>query len=85
MPLDTDFFRYNRSKGSSRLVSLREEVKRFTLEPGTYVVIPCTFEPDKEAEFYLRIFAENKASVEAGDDDRDDDCLLDDLCSCSIC
>ena len=82
LPLDTDFFRYNRSKGSSRLVSLREEVKRFTLEPGTYVVIPCTFEPNKEAEFYLRIFAENKASVEAGDDDRDDDCLCD---LCSIC
>ena len=82
MPLDTDFFRYNSSKGSSRLISIREEVKRFTLEPGTYVVIPCTFEPDKEAEFYLRIFAENKASVKAGDDSDDGN---DEKMDCSIC
>ena len=80
LPLDTDFFRYNRSKGSSRLVSLREEVKRFTLEPGTYVVIPCTFEPDKEAEFYLRIFAEKKMAGD-GDNARNDGCQKDDLCS----
>ena len=82
LPLDTDFFRYNSSKGSSRLISLREQVKRFTLEPGTYVVIPCTFEPDKEAEFYLKIFAENKASVKAGDDSDDGN---DEKMDCSIC
>ena len=85
LPLDTDFFRSNRSncKGSSRLISKREEVKRFTLEPGTYVVIPCTYEPNKEAEFFLRIFAENKASIKADDDNEEEE---KDACACcSIC
>ena len=56
VPLNTDFFRANRNKLKCKSI---EEFKRFTLEPGTYVVIPCTFEPNKEAEFYLRIFTEN--------------------------
>ena len=72
LPLDTDFFRYNRKEGRSNLSNWREEVKRFTLEPGTYVIIPCTLDANKEAEFYLRIFAENKPSLKSGDGDDDD-------------
>ena len=86
LPLDTDFFRSNSYKGISRLISLREEVKRFTLEPGVYVIIPCTFQQDREAEFYLRIFAENKPSLKKADDDDDDNDDDDDEKSiCSIC
>ena len=58
LPLDTDFFRAKRIS-LPRLFYYSVEFKRLTLEPGTYVVIPCTFEPNKEAEFYLRIFTEN--------------------------
>ncbi|KAH9519603.1 hypothetical protein Btru_003121 [Bulinus truncatus] len=39
----------------------REVTKRFTLKPGTYVIIPCTYNPDEEAEFILRVFTEAEA------------------------
>lgn len=36
----------------------RQNVCRFELDPGPYVVIPCCWDPDLEAEFMLRIFSE---------------------------
>ena len=32
--------------------------ERFKLEPGWYVVIPSTWESNKEGDFFLRIFSE---------------------------
>ncbi|XP_013405349.1 calpain-9 isoform X1 [Lingula anatina] len=37
----------------------RQIVKRFLMEPGDYVVIPCTYEAHVEADFLLRVFFEN--------------------------
>ena len=34
-------------------------VDRFELDPGTYVVIPCCYDFDEEADFMLRIFSES--------------------------
>ena len=36
----------------------REICVRFSLEPGNYVVIPSTFEPNQESDFLIRIFTE---------------------------
>ena len=62
-PLDTDFFRFNRSAGRSKaFINLREISMRFKLPPGTYVIVPSTFNPNEAGEFILRIFTE-KATV----------------------
>lgn len=38
--------------------------KRFVLEPGTYVIIPCTYEADVEANFILQVLTEKENTVE---------------------
>ncbi|KAK7475398.1 hypothetical protein BaRGS_00033348, partial [Batillaria attramentaria] len=42
----------------------RERSMHFLLEPGSYVVVPCTYRPNQESEFYLRIFSELPATAE---------------------
>lgn len=42
----------------------REVVKRFSLFPGHYVVIPSTYKPYEEAKFLLRLFTEQSAISE---------------------
>lgn len=38
--------------------NVREVTKRFRVDPGDYVIIPCTYEADHNCEFMLRIFTE---------------------------
>lgn len=55
MPLDTDFFKYHASAARPKsFINLRELTARFKLKPGTYVVIPSTFNPNEEGDFCLR-------------------------------
>lgn len=57
--LDKKFFDYNASVANSgSFTNLREVQNRFALVPGKYVVIPCSFNPDEEGDFLLRIFTE---------------------------
>ena len=66
VPLDTDFFKYNRSCARSKVfVNLREVSRRFQLPPGKYLIIPSTFNPDEEGDFLLRIFTEKSNHAEA--------------------
>nr|XP_029708165.1 calpain-B-like isoform X4 [Aedes albopictus] len=57
-PLPKEFFLRNASVARSTFVNLREVTCRFRLDPGTYVVIPSTFEPNIEGEFMIRVFSE---------------------------
>ena len=66
VPLDTDFFRYNRAVARSKVfVNLREVSQRFRLPPGTYAIIPSTFHPNEDGDFLLRIFTEKANNAEA--------------------
>ncbi|CAG5115737.1 unnamed protein product, partial [Candidula unifasciata] len=40
----------------------RERTLRFALESGDYIIVPYTSRAGQEADFYLRIFAENRGS-----------------------
>lgn len=59
-PLDMNFFKFNKAMGRSAFTNAREVVGRHKLAPGHYVVIPCTFQPNEEGDFLLRLFAERK-------------------------
>uniref|UniRef100_A0A6G1SCT2 Calpain-A n=1 Tax=Aceria tosichella TaxID=561515 RepID=A0A6G1SCT2_9ACAR len=60
--LSTDFFKYNTSVARSpTYINLREVTARFTLPPGTYAIIPSTFDKGEEGEFILRVWTEAPA------------------------
>lgn len=58
--LNTDFFKYNCSIARSpTYINLREITARFRLPPGTYAIIPSTFDKGEEGEFILRVWTES--------------------------
>ncbi|GAB1607463.1 calpain-9-like isoform X4 [Argonauta hians] len=57
------FFQYNSSCGKSNsFINMREICGRHKLEPGNYLIVPSTFEPNCEGDFLIRVFTE-KAST----------------------
>ena len=44
------------------VVSATEVASMHDLEPGSYLVVPCTWKPDVEIKFLLRIFTETETS-----------------------
>ncbi|XP_031330436.1 calpain-A-like isoform X3 [Photinus pyralis] len=68
-PLDLNYFKYNVSVARSpSFINLREVTCRFRLPPGTYCIVPSTYEPNEEGEFLLRVFSEKKNNMEMFDD-----------------
>ncbi|XP_036437915.1 calpain-3b [Colossoma macropomum] len=63
--LPKDFFLYTASKARCKsYINLREVTERFCLSPGEYVIVPSTFEPNKESDFILRVFSEKTSTSE---------------------
>ena len=61
--LGRKFFSTHRSVEVSTFVNMREVSDRFKLPPGDYLVVPCTFEPNQEGDFILRVYTEKKEEV----------------------
>lgn len=69
-PLPKEFFKYNASVARSpSFINLREVSARFKLPPGTYCVVPSTFDPNEEGDYLLRIFTEKKNDTSEYDED----------------
>ncbi|CAH8434169.1 unnamed protein product [Heterobilharzia americana] len=67
--LDRRFFMMNSSVARSPIfINMREVCGRHKLKPGHYVVLPCTFNPNEEAKFMLRIFSERACDSNELDD-----------------
>uniref|UniRef100_UPI00398F662A calpain-14-like n=1 Tax=Pristiophorus japonicus TaxID=55135 RepID=UPI00398F662A len=43
-------------KQNTKYTNTREVCETYQLEPGTYVLVPCTYNPNEQAEFILRIY-----------------------------
>lgn len=57
-PIET-FFAYHASTARSPVfINSREVTGRYTLDPGSYLVIPTTFEPGHNGDFIVRIYSE---------------------------
>lgn len=62
----------------------RSVFDRFTLNTGSYVIIPSTFDPGQEREFLLRLFTEHSSHAEYLKKDAPSRGMLGYLCCCCV-
>uniref|UniRef100_A0AAY4A182 Calpain-1 catalytic subunit n=1 Tax=Denticeps clupeoides TaxID=299321 RepID=A0AAY4A182_9TELE len=68
--LKREFFLTHASSARSELfINLREVSSRFRLPAGEYIIVPSTFQPQKEGDFVLRVFSEKPADSQELDDE----------------
>lgn len=66
----------DRIGSSGSYINSREVTKRFKVEPGNYLIIPSTYEEDRDCEFLLRILTEQDTeanSLEEHKEELDED------------
>lgn len=62
---DADYFNSSKAVATSgNYINYREVFGRFTLPKGTFIIIPATFIPQTPAEYLLRIFSQEKITLE---------------------
>uniref|UniRef100_A0A182WD05 Calpain catalytic domain-containing protein n=1 Tax=Anopheles minimus TaxID=112268 RepID=A0A182WD05_9DIPT len=66
-PLPREFFTSHLSVAKSTFINLREVTCRFRLPPGSYAIIPSTFDPNEEGEFMIRVFSECPSNMQEND------------------
>uniref|UniRef100_A0AAQ4PGL2 Calpain-2 catalytic subunit n=1 Tax=Gasterosteus aculeatus aculeatus TaxID=481459 RepID=A0AAQ4PGL2_GASAC len=67
--LNRNFFLSNASAARSEtFINLREVCSRFCLPPGEYLIVPSTFEANKDGDFCVRVFSEKQAEFQELDD-----------------
>ncbi|XGW32001.1 hypothetical protein V3C99_010295 [Haemonchus contortus] len=60
-PLSADYLLGRKPTARTRVfINMREVTCRFRVPPGHYVILPCTFDPDCDGEFLLRIYVNGK-------------------------
>jgi calpain len=57
---------------SGSYINSREVTKRFRVEPGYYLIVPSTYDDDREYEFLLRVFTEQAIETSSLDQQKDD-------------
>ena len=63
--LDEEFFRSNKAFGTSgSYINYREIFGRYSMPKGNYIVIPATFSPDTSADFLIRVYSQEKITLE---------------------
>ncbi|KAJ8384753.1 hypothetical protein AAFF_G00198390 [Aldrovandia affinis] len=62
------FLRHGSKARSESFINLREVCSRFCLPPGEYLILPSTFEPNKNGDFCVRVFSEKQADFQELDD-----------------
>jgi Calpain large subunit, domain III len=62
--LDQAFFKQNEPIYDSGFYDSHEVARRIQLKvPATYLIVPCTFEPEAEANFILRFFFDKEIEI----------------------
>lgn len=67
-PLKNNFFKTNASISRSTFLNMRGVSGRYKFLPGNYLIVPSTYEPDKEGEFLIRVYSENNHAFEEHDE-----------------